>query len=64
MRLAHIPILLRPVDWQGAPDRQLDVLPKNHQPVTTRPNPDQALQEIAEGIRTVAMEVRKERGGG
>ena len=31
-----IPILLRPVGWQSALDRQLDVLPKNHQPVTTQ----------------------------
>jgi len=58
-----IPIRLRPVDWQGAPFSQLDVLPKNHQPVTTWPNPDQAFQEIAEGIHTVAMEVRKEKRG-
>ena len=58
-----IPILLRPVDWQGAPFGQLDVLPKNHQPVTTWPNQDQAFQEIAEGIRTVAMELRKEKPG-
>ncbi|MBE9157333.1 TIR domain-containing protein [Nodosilinea sp. LEGE 06152] len=58
-----IPILLRPVDWQGAPFNQLDVLPKNHQPITTWPNPDQAFQEIAESIRTIAMEVRKKKGG-
>jgi hypothetical protein len=25
-----IPILLRPVDWTGAPFSQLPVLPKNH----------------------------------
>ncbi len=57
-----IPILLRPVDWQGAPFSQLDVLPKNHQPVTTWQNQDQAFREIAEGIRTVAMELRKDKG--
>ncbi|PSR16897.1 hypothetical protein C8255_15460 [filamentous cyanobacterium CCP3] len=56
-----IPILLRPVDWQSAPFSQLNVLPKNHQPVTTWPNPDQAFQEIAEGIRAVAMEMRREK---
>nr|WP_240966768.1 HEAT repeat domain-containing protein [Nodosilinea sp. P-1105] len=56
-----IPILLRPVDWQGAPFSQLDVLPKNHEPVTTWPNPDKAFQEIAEGIRQVAMEMRREK---
>jgi hypothetical protein len=54
-----IPILLRPVDWQGALFNQLNVLPKNHQPVTTWPNPDEAFREIAAGIRAVAMEVRK-----
>ena len=57
-----IPILLRPVDWQGSLDRQLDVLPKNHQPVTTWPDPDEAFQEIAGGIRQVAMELRKDKG--
>jgi len=56
-----IPILLRPVDWQSAPDRQLDVLPKNHQPVTTWLNPDEAFREIAEAIRQVAMEMRREK---
>jgi hypothetical protein len=30
-----IPILLRPVDWAGAPFIQLEVLPRNHQPVTS-----------------------------
>ena len=54
-----IPILLRPVDWQGAPFSQLDMLPKNHQPVTTWPNQDQAFQEIATGIRETALELRR-----
>jgi hypothetical protein len=54
-----IPILLRPVDWAGAPFSQLEVLPKNHQPVTSWSNQDEAFREIAEGIRAVAMEVRR-----
>jgi hypothetical protein len=54
-----IPILRRPVDWAGAPFSQLEVLPKNHQPVTTWANQDEAFREIAEGIRVVAMEVRQ-----
>ena len=47
-----IPILLRPVDWVYAPFSQLEVLPKNHQPVTSShwPNQDEAFREIAEGI--------------
>lgn len=35
------------MDWQGLPFSQLDVLPKNHHPVTTWTNQDQAFQEIA-----------------
>jgi HEAT repeat protein len=58
-----IPILLRPVNWAGAPFSQLEVLPKNHQPVTTWADQDEAFCEIAEGIRAVAMEVRKEKVG-
>jgi hypothetical protein len=58
-----IPILLRPVDWAGAPFSQLEVLPKNHQPITTWANQDEAFHEIAEGIRAVAMKVRKEEAG-
>jgi HEAT repeat protein len=54
-----IPILLRPVDWTGAPFSQLEVLPKNHQPVTTWANPDAAFQEIAESIREVALDWRQ-----
>lgn len=57
---AHvIPILMRPVAWAGASFRQLDLLPKNHQPVTFWDNQDGAFREIAEGIRQVAMEMRR-----
>jgi len=35
------------------------MLPKSPQPVTTWPNQDEAFQEIAAGIRVVAMAVRK-----
>ena len=57
-----IPILLRPVDWQGAPFSQLPVLPRNQQPVTSWGDRDAAFQAIAEGIRAVAMAVRQEKG--
>ena len=56
-----IPILLRPVDWAGASFSQLPVLPQNHQPVTLWDNQDEAFRAIAEGIRAVAMELRKEK---
>jgi hypothetical protein len=57
-----IPILLRPVDWQGAPFSQLPVLPRNKQPVTSWSDRDAAFREIAEGIREVAIELRRTKG--
>ncbi len=57
------PFLLRPVDWASAPFSQLEVLPSNEQPATSWVNQDEAFREIAEGIRAVAMEVRKEKAG-
>jgi hypothetical protein len=60
---AHvIPILLRSVDWTGAPFSQIPVLPKNKQPVTTWDNRDEAFQEIAEEIRGVAIGLRWAQG--
>ncbi|NJL40877.1 MAG: hypothetical protein HC899_32170 [Leptolyngbyaceae cyanobacterium SM1_4_3] len=41
------------------PFSQLPVLPKNKQPVTTWDNQDEAFQEIAEGIRAVAIALRR-----
>ncbi|MGJ3248446.1 MAG: HEAT repeat domain-containing protein [Elainellaceae cyanobacterium] len=59
---AHvIPILLRPVAWIGASFSSLTVLPVNHQPITLWDNQDEAFQEIAKGIRAVAMKVREEK---
>ena len=46
-----IPILLRPVDWHGAPFAHLQALPTNTKPVTTWSNSDQAFVDIATGIR-------------
>lgn len=54
-----IPILLRPLDWPDLPFSQLEVLPKKHRPVTTWANQDEAFQEIAEGIREVALDWRQ-----
>ncbi|HIK43642.1 MAG TPA: AAA-like domain-containing protein, partial [Leptolyngbyaceae cyanobacterium M65_K2018_010] len=49
-----IPVILRPVDWQGASFSQLQALPKNAKPVTTWENRDEAFTDIAKGIRRVA----------
>jgi hypothetical protein len=47
------PILLHPVGWAGVPFSQLEVLPRNHQPVTPWANQDKAFREVAEGIQVL-----------
>ena len=42
-----IPILLRPVDWAGAPFSHLRSCPKNRQPLVTWANQDKIFSEIA-----------------
>jgi hypothetical protein len=49
---AHVvPILIRPVDWTGAPFAHLRALPTNAQPITTWKNRDEAFREVAHDIR-------------
>ncbi len=53
---AHVlPVILRPVDWKGAPFSHLQTLPTNGTPVTDRKwhNQDEAFANIAQGIRKV-----------
>src|SRR5260370_18759401 len=47
-----IPIILRPVYWQGAPFSKLQMLPTDAKPVTTWHNQDEAFLNITRGIRT------------
>jgi tetratricopeptide (TPR) repeat protein len=46
-----IPIILRPVDWEGAPFSKLEMLPTDAHPVTSWSNRDAALLNVAKGIR-------------
>jgi tetratricopeptide (TPR) repeat protein len=48
-----IPILLRPVDWKGAPFLHLQALPTGAKPITTWSNQDAAFTDVAAGIRRV-----------
>jgi outer membrane protein assembly factor BamB len=49
---AHvIPVILRPVYWQEAPFGKLQVLPTGAKPVSSWSNLDDALFDVAEGIR-------------
>ncbi len=54
-----IPIILREVDWKGAPFGKLQALPKNAEPVTNWANRDQAFADIARGIRQVVKELQE-----
>jgi hypothetical protein len=52
-----IPIILRPVEWSGAPFGKLQALPKNARPVTTWK--EKAFVNIVQGIRKAAEEIRE-----
>lgn len=49
-----IPVILRPCDWHGAPFGKLQVLPKDGKPVITWAIQDEALLDVAKGIRAAA----------
>lgn len=55
-----IPIILRPVDWQGqgAPFAVLQCLPHDARPVTSWPNRDEAWLDVVKGIRRAVEELR------
>jgi hypothetical protein len=53
-----IPVILRPLDWKGAPFGKLEALPPGARPVTTWANRDEALKSVAEGVRELAEGLR------
>ena len=56
-----IPIILRPVDWTGAPFSKLHALPRDGLAVTKWSNQDEAFTQIAQGIRQIALELAGKR---
>jgi len=46
-----IPVILRPVDWHSTPLSALLALPKDGKPVTTWHRRDEALLDVARGVR-------------
>jgi hypothetical protein len=52
-----IPVILRPVDWQGLPFGKLQALPKDGKPVTQWSDRDLAFLDITKGIRRAAQEL-------
>lgn len=53
-----IPVILRPVDWQGAPFSQLKALPRDARPITDWANRDKAFLDVAQGIRKAVEELK------
>jgi hypothetical protein len=53
-----VPVILREVDWRGAPFAKLKALPKDGKPVTSWSTRDKALADVARGIRSVVAELR------
>jgi tetratricopeptide (TPR) repeat protein len=52
-----IPVILRPVVWQGAPFGKLQALPTGGNPITTWSNQDTAFVNVVHGILTVVQEL-------
>jgi tetratricopeptide (TPR) repeat protein len=46
-----IPVILRPVDWKGAPFGRLQALPTKARPITSWSDRDEAFLDVAKGIR-------------
>jgi hypothetical protein len=59
-----IPIIIRPVNWKGAPFDKLQALPKNSKPVSRWSNRDEAFLDVASKIQQVIEEQSKYPIGG
>ncbi|MCI0662644.1 MAG: TIR domain-containing protein [Acidobacteria bacterium] len=54
-----IPIIIRPVDWQGMPFGRLQALPKDGIAVTSWANQDEAFVDIAQGVRRAVEDLMR-----
>ncbi|MBV9707033.1 MAG: hypothetical protein JO125_06470 [Chloroflexi bacterium] len=54
-----IPVIIRPVDIQGAPFAHLQCLPRDAKPVSVWPDTDEAFVDIAKGIRRAIGKLRR-----
>jgi TIR domain len=53
-----IPVMLCPVDWEGAPFAHIQCVPSPDRPVTTWANRDEAFREVAKAIRKAIEQLR------
>ncbi len=56
-----VPIILRPVDWRGAPFGKLQALPKDAKPITDWVTQDSGFHNATQGIRKVVEELNIKR---
>lgn len=56
-----IPVFLRPCLWQDAPFGKIQGVPKDARPVTKWANPDEAMLDIATGIKAAAERINSAR---
>jgi len=54
-----IPVILRPVVWEGAPFGKLKALPTDAKPVTKWANQDEAFEDIARGIQVAISKLKE-----
>ena len=52
-----VPVILRPVDWDGLPFSKLQALPKDGKPITTWSDRDEAFLNVARGIHSTVAEI-------
>jgi hypothetical protein len=52
-----IPVFLRPCLWQGAPFGKIQGVPRDARPITKWPNPDEAMLDVATGIKEAAESI-------
>ncbi|HEU5377748.1 MAG TPA: TIR domain-containing protein [Ktedonobacteraceae bacterium] len=52
-----VPILLRPVDWQGTPFAYIQALPPDGRPITSYRDRDQAFSDVVKGVRRVCEDI-------
>lgn len=52
-----IPVILRATNWEGLPFSKLKALPSDGRPVTSWPNEDEALLDIAKGVEDAMNEL-------
>lgn len=58
-RARVIPIILRPTDWKDTPFAPLQALPREGKPISRWADADEALLDVAKGIRHVVKDIQE-----